>query len=332
MNLRENYLAVLHHKSPEFVPTFFTAVHSVGFGAGPGPWFEKGPLGGGADGFGVLWVAPSSGGGAPIPEPGKFVLKDITKWKSEVTFPDVDAFDWEAEAKRELEGCDRSQVVVDYGCGNGVFERLAALMGFEEALCALYIEPEACYDFFTAVTDYKIKVAEKVAKYYRADVFTNYDDVAMERNLFMSPETYRTLIKPHHKRLNDDVRNLGMLPLYHCCGKAEALIEDFIETGAVGWTSVQPCNDIVSLLKNYGDRIAIIGGFDTNGPPGMADAPESAVRAEVRRCMDTYGPYPGYVFFGAKIVDSLDPAEIDKAYFPLIDEAAKYSLKLAGKQ
>ncbi|MBP2662063.1 MAG: hypothetical protein H6Q71_11 [Firmicutes bacterium] len=330
MNRKENYMEALYHRPTEFVPTFFSAVHSVGFGAGNGPWFEKGPQGGGRDGFGVPWVTPPSGGGAPIPKPGNFVLEDIMEWKS-LTFPDIRAFDWESEAKKELSGCDRDEFVVDYGCGNGIFERLAAVMGFEEALCSLYTEPEVCYDFFIAITDYKIKVAEKVATYYKANVFTNYDDIAMERNLFISPEIYRKLIKPHHKRLNDAVRELGMLPLYHCCGRAEALIEDFIETGAQGWTSVQPCNDIVSLLKNYGSQIAIIGGFDSNGRPGMTDASEEEVRGEVRRCFDTYGTYNGYVLFGAKIVNSLDPNIVAGAYLPIIDEAEKYAMELVGK-
>ena len=327
MNLKENYMRALNHQSTEFVPTFFTATRSVGFGANNGPWFEKGPEGGGIDGFGVCWVTPASGGGAPIPKPDEFILDDITQWKEVVKFPDLDSFDWEAAAAKEMEGCDREQSVVDYGCGNGIVERLAALMGFEGALYSLLAEPEACNEFFTAVTDYKIKIAEMAAKYYAADVFTNYDDIATNQNTFMSPDTYRELVKPHHKRLNEAVRELGMIPIYHCCGKAETLIEDFIDTGAQAWTSVQPCNDIEALLKKYGDKITIIGGFDSNGRPGMPDADEDEVRAEVRRCIDTYGKHKSYVLFGARIVNSLDPQVAADAYIPIIDEAIKYTSK-----
>lgn len=325
MNFRENYLRAVNHQPSEFVPTFFTSTYSVGFGAKNGPWFEKGPDGGGMDGFGVCWVTPASGGGAPIPKPDEFLLDDITEWREVVKFPDLNSFDWETEAEKELKGCDRAQVVVDYGCGNGIFERLGALMGFENALYSLLAEPDDCYEFFSAVTDYKIKIAKMAAKYYKADAFTNYDDIASEQNTFMSPNTYRELIKPHHKRLNDAVRELGMIPIYHCCGKAEALIEDFIDTGAQAWTSVQPCNDIEALLKNYGNQITIIGGFNSNGRPGMPDASEDEVRFEVRRCIDTYGKYNSYVLFGAKIVNSLDPQVIANAYIPIIDEAVKYT-------
>ena len=145
----------------------------------------------------------------------------------------------------------------------------------------------------------------------------------------MSPDTYRKLIKPHHKRLNDEIINLGMKPIFHCCGRAEDIIEDMIDCGYVAWTSVQPTNDIASLLKNYGDKISILGGYDTNGPPGMYDQPEELARAEVRRCIDEYGQYKGYVFFGVRVANSLDPAEIGKAVFPVVDESIRYALQKA---
>lgn len=324
MNFRENYLKVLHHQHPDYTPNFFTATASVGFGAGNGPAFEKGPEGGGLDGFGVEWITPASGGGAPIPKPGNYVLEDVTEWKEVVQFPDLDAFDWEAQAAKELAGVDRTKQVVDYGCGNGIFERLLALMGTEEAMVSLILEPEAVNELFTAITDFKIETARKVAKYYKPDVFTNYDDIATGASLFFSPEIYRELIKPHHKRLNDAVRELGMIPIFHCCGYAEQLVEDFIEIGYEAWTSCQPCNDIESLLEKYGDRLAIMGGFDSTGRPGMPDASDEEVRADVRRCLDTYGKHDGFVLFGPRIVNSLDKAKIDAAYFPIVDEWFRY--------
>ncbi|MDR0597226.1 MAG: hypothetical protein LBG14_01820 [Treponema sp.] len=124
----------------------------------------------------------------------------------------------------------------------------------------------------------------------------NFDDIATERNLFMSPETYRALIKPHHKRLNDAVKNLGMIPVQHTCGHAEACVEDYIETGAVSWNSVQPRNDIAGLLDRYGDRFSLEGGFDTTGKPSYSNASVEEVIAEVERCFRDYGGRKGFIF------------------------------------
>jgi uroporphyrinogen-III decarboxylase len=169
-------------------------------------------------------------------------------------------------------------------------------MGFEEAMSALFEEPDACNEFFTAITDFKLRLADKVALYYQSDVFVNFDNIATERNLFMSPETYRTLIKPHHKRLNDGVKNLGMIPIQHTCGHAEICVEDYIETGAAAWNAVQPTNDIAGLLDKYGDRFSFEGGYDSTGKPGYPDATVEEVTAEVERCFREYGGKKGFMF------------------------------------
>lgn len=325
MTLKENYLAALRHETYEFVPNNFDCV-MVGFGGGPGPAFEKGPLGGGPDGFGVRWVTPASGGGAPIPAPNEFILdsEKIVDWKKLVTFPDIAKFDWDSQAKAELAMGNPAEQAVEFGSGNGPFERLAAMMGFEEALISLAMEPEASYEFMEAVVNYKIKTLEYVKKYYHADIFTNYDDIATEQCTFMSPSAYRELIKPLHKKLNDAVKDYGMIPAQHTCGKADALIEDFIDTGAAVWTSVQPTNDIEEILKKYGKKICLSGGYNTNGAPGRTDATDEMVREEVRRCMDTYGKYPGYIFFGFRMMNSLDPQTNFEAILPMIQEVAEY--------
>lgn len=333
---KENYLNALNHKETEWTPVFIVDCAGVGFAAGPGPWIEKGPFGGGYDGFGVRWVTPASGGGAPIPAPNEFLLDadTITEWKSIIKFPDLESINWEEMVKKEYKmfHVDPTMQAVDFGCGNGIFERLAAFMGFEDALIALLEEPEACNELFEAITDYKIEFAKKVKKYYNADIFTNYDDIATERGLFMSPDTYRKLIKPHHKRLYDAVKELGMIPIQHTCGYCENIVEDFIDTGMAAWTSVQPTNDIVAMQKKYSDKLVFMGGFDTNGAPSRPDATLEERIKEVHRCFDTYAKYPGYIFFGFVLVKTINPAEAGAVMRPMLEAAVKYSHQIASKK
>lgn len=326
MTPKENILAALNHQPHDRTPNYLTDILNGGFGFGSGPAFEKGPVGGGLDGFGVPWVCPASGGGAPIPEPGSFILdsEKIVDWKKLVRFPDVNDFDWKAQAEMELSLGDRNVQAVDFGSGNGPFERLAALMGFEEALISLAIEPEATYDLLDAIADYKIKVIEKVHEYYHPDLFTNYDDIATEQCLFMSPDAYRDLIKPIHKKIYDAAAAHDMIPVQHTCGKAECLVDDMIEIGVKAWTSVQPTNDIEGILQKYGDKLCIIGGYDTNGLPGRPDASNETVEAEVVRDFETYGKYPSYIFFGFLLANSLDPNASKDRIMPLIQASLRY--------
>jgi len=289
---RENYLLAMEHKPTEFIPLGMLDTTFIGFMHE----YEKGPEGGGKDGFGVNWVYPEHRGiNGPIPEPDNFVLKDITRWKKDVTFPDLDAFDWEKAAETELAPFNRDMVVVEFATGNAQFERLAALMGFEGALLAMVLEPEATFELLSAITDFKIEIMKKVAKHYKPDTFVFHDDIATERSLFMSPDTYRQLIKPNHTRLCDAIWEAGIIPVQHTCGKADECIDDYVETGAAAWTVVQSPNDIVGILTKYKGKFTLIGGFDWQGPPGLPDATQEVIDAEVHRMLNEYSHLDGFI-------------------------------------
>ncbi len=322
---RENFLmAAVEHKTPEWVPNEMTDVVMAG---GMLETFENGPPGGGLDGFGVEWRSSVSANGQAVPAAGKIVLDDIAKWEDIVKFPDLDAYDWEGQAAFQLSGCDRTSKVVEYGCWNGQFLRMTHLMGFENALCALHEEPEACAALLSAITDYKIRLVERIAQYFRPDIITNFIDVAMERGLFMSPAIYRELISPQHKRLNDAIKSHGIIPFVHCCGKCEDIVPDFIEEGFAAWSSAQPINDIAGILKKYGNRFSVIGGYNTNGRPGLPDATDEEIEAEVKRCIEAYAPYGSFAIMGFRLVIGSDPASFFTAMAPINRALEKYGAR-----
>jgi uroporphyrinogen-III decarboxylase len=116
-----------------------------------------------------------------------------------------------------------------------------------------------------------------------------------------------------------------MIPVQHCCGKAESLIEDFIEEGAVAWTSVEPINDIEGLLQKYGSQITLIGGFRANGTAGQVSATEEERRQEVRDVFDQYAKYGSFIFGNFRLlIGSDDPNEAERIMGPILDEANKY--------
>jgi hypothetical protein len=328
LSRKENYLCALRHEETEYTPCSWAQDMDM---CGVSHSIEGGlPETNYVDGFGVEWAISEFAIGGVIPTPGKFILKDITRWKQTVTIPKVDDLDWQKYAEEEevLMGIDRDKRALVYVAGLGIWDRLAALMGFEEAMIALIEEPEACNELFAAITDVKIKLAEKAARYYKADAFMDCNDIATERGLFMSPQTYRTLIKPHHKRLYDAVKNFGMLPIQHTCGIAEACVEDFIEIGVAAWDSIQPTNDIKGLLDKYGDRICLQGGGDTNGKCSRPDSTVEEVVAEVERCFREYGGKRGFIFAGF-LMNSSNYEKYEEKNAAIIETADR--IRFAGK-
>ena len=327
MSPRENFMACINHQPHQYTPSFMEMAP-----AGLFQPFERGPGGSGVDAFGVRWVAPPSGGlGAALPAPGEFLLTDVTKWKSVVKMPDLSGFDWQAAAEQDLANFDRDTTVLEMVSQNFVYERLAALMGFEGALLAMALEPEATFELMEAILEWKIGVFKHYAKWYKPDIYTYTDDVATERNLFMSPDTYRAMIKPLHKRMAEVVKEEGVVPFQHTCGRAELIVEDIIEEGNAGWNAVQPTNDIARIIESHGHELVIMGGYNTNGAPGLMTATEELARAEVRRCMQEYGSYGyGFIFMGMVMSDT-DPAN-QQALEPVNNAIVDEFMKIRAEQ
>ncbi|BFL49069.1 uroporphyrinogen decarboxylase family protein [Lactonifactor longoviformis] len=290
MTPKQNMMETIYGGKPEYVPMSLTDLQICGLMIG----IDQ-PTQPGKDIFGVPWEVTNEGS---IPQPGYVRFSDICDWRKHVEFPDVDAIDFKAMAAAEstvFPQADRNEKAYALLTACGPWERLISLMGFENALCALLLEPEACQEFFNAVADYKIACNNKIIDAYGPDIFIMCDDVANARSMFMDPETYRALIKPAHMRIVQAVVDRGVIFQMHSCGKCESVVPDFVEIGAKMWHSAQPLNDLVSLLDRFKGKLAIDGGWNTSGPASRIDASEELVREETRRCLTQYKT-PGYIF------------------------------------
>lgn len=287
---KQNLLEVLNWGNPEYVPLTFEAMKIVGF-------LSNGPIESptdkdGLDPFGVLWHVTSEG---CIPDSSKFILEDITEWKEYIKFPDTDAIDLKPFAEAELKDFDSEQQMLTYYHPNGLFERLSAFMGFEECLISLVSEPEACMEFFEVLADYKIACMKKIHEAYKPDIYVYLDDLATARGTFMSPQTYRDVIKPAHKRIVDACKELGMIFFQHTCGKCEDLLEDYVDIGIGVWSSAQIMNDLTGIQERFNGRMVIEGGWDTVGKCSQLGSSADEIRAETRRAINEYGPRKGFI-------------------------------------
>ena len=205
MTRREQLLQVYKHKNIGYVPCFFTD-----FDYSKPEAINERPEGGGFDWFGVEWeFVPEVM--APMVKPGTKRLKDITNWKEELVFPDLSGFDWKALAAEETAKWDRENKISYMMLINGIFERTHALMGFEDALCAMYEEPEALHELIEAITDYKIELIRIIGKYYKPDVLCAHDDYGSNNKLMMSVDLWRELYKEPLRRLIEETHKQGMI-------------------------------------------------------------------------------------------------------------------------
>jgi len=322
---RENALIAYRHGQPDWIPYSFMDMGI--FQANPGMERYVG-TGKGRDGFGVPWTFVPEAMACMVSPDEPFVLDDITRWREVVKFPDLEAVDWEKQAyidthtrmtgsgptplpnNGRFDDGDKLRVCMVI---NGSFERLHALMGMTNALTALVTEPEACYDFFGAMADYKIAYFRKIGKYYPVDVINAHDDFGTNDRMFMSPETWRKLLKPHLKRIVDAVHEMGIIYQHHSCGFVEPIIGDLVEIGVDALDNVQACNIHAKELKaQYGDRLTFCGGFNTNGVLDRPGVTDEEIRAEYHRVIESLAPGGSYIIYPISLTVNYTKTFVDE--------------------
>lgn len=302
MNKKENWLRLIRNDSPGWIGTPWEPFVGNCFNnhfikdpiqnlSGPQAIFNVPHK----DSWGVTWLASSNllVPAAPLITEENRVLADITEWKEKVVFPTLEGYDW-TEMKTLVDSVNREENMLMCLIGSGPFERVHYLMGFEDALCSYLEEPEAAYDLIGAIADWKISHLEKVFQHINPDVIHFHDDWGSKENLFLPPNVWREILKPHMKRIVDFVKSHGALYMHHSDTFCEPIVEDMAEIGIDIWQGAIPENDIVGIQKTLNGRMAIMGGIDDT-LIDTADANEDLIRGEVRRCIDTYVPQGYFV-------------------------------------
>ncbi len=308
---RENALrAILRTGEPEWVPIGNKCFKWLV----PSAILERPKMQDGEDWFGCRWMYdPETNGYAEYFTNGP-MLEDVCDWKEVVKFPDLDAIDWKACAEKDLADFDRENQILEVFWESGPFERTHHLLGFEGAFISMYEEPEAYKELINAITDWKIDAMGRLIDAYKPDLIFTHDDLGTMRAPMMSTEMYREFIKPCHMRLDQFIRSKGVIVIQHSCGVMYPFIGDIVECGAHMINLQGVINNLDEVLAQYGDKVSFHGGL---GPlihdPSTS---EEALRAEVRRAMDQFGPYKNFVIDAG----STDP----KNSAILLDEAERY--------
>lgn len=287
---------VYQHKIPEYLPleddiqilrTVEPGFKSAVYGEKSGSEREE------TDWFGQNWVYEPMVN-AYNPDSRNYIIKDIARWREYVIFPDLDAIDWKAKFIADDVEINENKLFL-LKDGYGPWERAFSTTPIADLMCALIEEPEACEDFFCAVADHKIKLHNYYLDYYKPEVVRLHEDYGSGQGLFMSPETWRELIKPHLQRIIDNITSKGILYEHHCCGYMVPLAEEIADMGASSWNNVHVSNDPYSCKQKFGDKLAFIGGICNGQYLDMDSTTEEQLRKHVRETAEKVFPGLGVV-------------------------------------
>ena len=296
LSVKENFMRVMNGQTPEYIPTY-NMMWGMG-GMLPQMMGVRNPDGSGKDIWGVEYEMPS--GTLEIANPntkGEFLLKDITKWRDVIKKPDIVITDseWEALAKEANDHRDPNLPFAVMG-GLGPFQQLMGLMGFTEGLSACFEEPEEVKELLNFMADFYDPITKNLVHYHKPDFGAFGDDIAHERNPFVSLEMFRDIFGPIWKRTYDIYNEAGIPSTHHNCGHFQPLLDDLYNMGCTFWEPVQGSNDIAEIREKYGIKMALCsGGIEALRLP--FDITEEEVRQMMRDYIDVAAKDGGWCIF-----------------------------------
>jgi len=294
LSVKENFMRLMNGEMPEYIPIYNMMWSSGGVPALMG---TRNPDGSGKTIWGVDIVQDSAGILPPMSKTSDFILKDITKWRDVIKAPELnlDESAWLDMAKA-VEARRNPELPFGSSSGGGPFQLLVGFMGFTEGLSACFEEPEEVKALLDYLCDFYYQIAKDAVYYYKPDFGGFGDDIAHERNPFVSLEMFRDIFAPYWRRIYSIYVEAGLPSTHHNCGHFELFLDDLVDMGANLWEPAQDSNDYAAIKAKFGRRLAICnGGPDPRMMP--SNITEEEVRARTREYFDVLAPGGGYAIF-----------------------------------
>ena len=233
--------------------------------------------------FGCTWEWVPDAGGSMLKPNTKPVLDDITKWETELVWPDLSEDRIKACCEEVMKRpYFHPEKMNYYDFGQGCTERLIAILGgYEQGLVAMMEEPEACKDFMMELSRFHIRMFDAISRNFPTDMIMYHDDWGTERDTFFSGRVMDELVYEPTELFLSHVKETGVLVDFHCCGKVERFMDRFVSLNVDFVQLQERCNDLVAYKEKYGDKI----GFDVY----LLPITKESIIEDARRYVDTLG-------------------------------------------
>ena len=238
----------------------------------------------------------------PYITPETIVCPDVTEWqkyckKPNTNFPEEQ---WK-QASIDAEKTKADGKLVGMLLATGLFEQLHFLMGFEDTLLNLFMEPDSIHELLDYIMEYRMSYAEEMIRHVKPDMILSHDDWGAKDRLFMDPDTFREFFKPRYEKLYRFIKDLGkevgneITVIHHGDSNCAEIIDDMRDMHIDIWQGVLPSNNIPKLQKHLmGRKPYLMGGIDA----GLVDSPfvtEDEIRGEIRRAITDSEGLPGFI-------------------------------------
>ena len=282
MNPRENFLAAITFRQPEYVPRGNEPVyHSFQFDGN----FRMADW---TDHWGIGWEVGLAG---TVPFPRHNPLPSLEQL-DDYHFPNPDELAFTDDMRQALRGVDRGAQLVKGELTYLLFERAWAIMGMENLLTAFVTHSDEMHRFLHGIATYARDVFDRYLE-IGVDAIGFSEDLGSQRALMISPAMFRRFILPEYRFIFEHTLRAGRIVHFHSCGCIQAIAGDLADIGVTILNPVQArANNLSTIKAGTAGRMALHGGIDT---ALLLNGTVAQVQAEVGRVMALLKPGGGYI-------------------------------------
>ena len=207
-------------------------------------------------------------------------------------------------------------------------ELLWRIIGPEHALLWMGLYPDAVGRFVERLNAFSLELlrAQIKAADGMLDGMVIWGDVAYRNGMLFSPQYWRRCFKPGVKALMGECHRRSLPVIYHGCGNALAIFEDFIELGVDAYNPLEAKAglDVIDLRRRFGHRLGFCGNMDVRL---WANGTDEEIRAAVLTKLNA-AKGGGFIFQSDHSVPSNISGENYDDVVRLVRDRGQYPLRL----
>ncbi len=254
-----------------------------------------------------------------------YAIKTRDDWEKNkhLLIPSRDRINWDSVAQAYKRIRERGKFLCFSG-GVG-YQATTGKIHLENMLMAMATDPEWIKDAINTGADLTLGLFKMlIDEGYKFDGCWSSDDLGYRNGLMFSPQEFRDLVLPAHKRLCDFCHENGVFAILHSCGNFNEVVPDLIE---IGWDCLQPLEvkagmDVIELKRKFGDRISLMGGIDVRV---MADGTDEELEEEIGKKITIAKENGGYIYHSDHSVPDNVSFQRYQQVIKLVNQYGSYS-------
>jgi len=203
------------------------------------------------------------------------------------------------------------------------FENTHRFFGMEKLLLTMKEEP----DFVVEMFEFQANLLTELISHL-LDMGYDFDgvfvggDMAYSNGLLFSPQTYKNILFPSHKKIFTFCHSRGLPVIYHGDGDMRQLIPLLLEAGING---IQPLEakagfDVCEMKHLYNKKLILIGNIDVRKMSGS----KKEIEGEIERKVTAAKQDGGYIYFSDHSIPPTVSLENYKFVLECVKKYGKY--------